>query len=96
MYYEGELVTDLPSNKRPTKVERAIAEINLAMGYLDWSEMTPMKRDFLNLYKLMKKCIRGTACTYHHVAGNNKIIKNGSDANIMMYAVDEASAYFME
>jgi hypothetical protein len=55
-----------------------------------------MKKDFLNLYKLMRQYVRGTACTYHHVAGDNKIIENGSEANIIMYAVDEASAYFID
>ena len=94
MYYEGCLVTELPPNKRPTNVERAIAEIELAFGYVDWSEMTPMKRDFMNLYNLMKQHIRGTACTYHHAAGDNKRYENGSEANIMMSAVDEAYCYF--
>jgi len=94
MYYEGYLVTELPPGKRPTNVERAIAEISLAIGYVDWSEMTPMKQDFMNLYNLMKRHIRGTACTYHHVAGDNKRYESGSEANIMMNAVDEAYCYF--
>lgn len=95
MYYEGDLITKLPPGIKPTDVELAFAELDLAMGYIDWSEITSMKRDFLNLYKLMKRHIRGTACTYHHIAGDNKVFESGSEANIMMYAVDEASVYFM-
>lgn len=60
MYYEGTLVRDIPQGyRRPNNVERAIAEIELAMGYVDWSEMTPMKRDFLAVYNLMKQQCRG-------------------------------------
>lgn len=95
MYYEGTLVRKLPPGKRPTSVEFAIAELSLAIGYVDWSEMTPMKQDFMKLYNLMKKYIRGTACTYHAVAGfYNKYYESGSEANIMMNAVDEAYCYF--
>ena len=82
MYYEGYLVTELPPNIKPTTIERAFAEIDLAMSYVDWSDMTPMRRDFLNLYKLMKRYIRGTACTYHHVSGNNKIYESGSEQTL--------------
>ena len=99
MYYHGCLVRDIPQGyRRPNNVERAIAEISLAMGYVDWSEMTPMKRNFLAVYNLMKQqCRGGIGCTYHAVAGfYNKYYDNGTEENIMMNAVDEASVYFLD
>lgn len=97
MYYKGTLLRNLPPNKRPTDLQMAIAEISLAMGYVDWSEMTPMKRDFMNLYNLMKQHIKGMACTYHAVAQfYNKYYESGSEANIMIDAVDEAYCYFID
>lgn len=98
MYYEGTLVRKIPQGyRRPNNAERAFAEIDLAMGYVDWSEMTPMKRDFLAVRNLMKQHCRGTACTYHAVAGfYNKYYDSGTEENIMMNAVDEASVYFMD
>lgn len=98
MYYEGTLIRDIPQGcRRPNSVECAFAEIDLAMGYVDWSEMTPMKRDFLTVHNLMKqKCRGGIGCTYRFVGFSNKYYDSGTEENIMMNAVDEAYEYFMD
>lgn len=94
MYFEGELVTKLPPNKRPTNLQRAFAEIQLGFDYA-CDDTSPMAQDFRAIYNAMCSQL-STACTYHHVAGNNKRFENGTPANIMIYAVDEAYSYFMD
>lgn len=95
MYFEGTLIRKLPANKRPSDLQMAFAEIQLGMDYIDFSDKSLMKQDFINIYTAMYNQT-STACTYHSVISSNKKFENGSEENIMMYAVDEAYCYFID
>lgn len=96
MWCEGRPISDIPRDRRPSDVARAYAELELAQYYVDFEDMTPMKRDYLKLLELFRRAVPSGRCTYGVCGFFNKKYENGTEANIIINAVDEASVYFEE
>lgn len=94
-YYQGMYVGNLPPGQRPSDLSRAYAEIELAVGYIyDESFMSPMKQDFMAIYKEFCKRLQPyDRCTFSHVAGPNKVYEHGNAKGIMYNAVGEALCF---
>lgn len=98
-YYQGIYVGKLPANQRPSNASRAYAELELALGYAcEMPLSTPIKRDFLALIKLFTNNIPPyERCSFNHVAGANKRYESyASESAVLVNAVDEAIAWFIE
>ena len=96
MWCEGRPISDIPRENRPSDVARAYAELELAQYYVCWEDMTPMKRDYLKLLDMFRRVVPSGRCTYRVCGFFNKKYENGTEAGIIMNAVDETSCYFEE
>lgn len=96
VWCEGRPISDIPRDRRPSDVAIAYAELELAQYYVDWSELTPMKRDYLKLLELFRRAVPSGRCTYMVCGFSNKEYEVYTEQTAMINAVDETSCYFEE